>query len=79
MPNVADRIKRTYWVNGKCISVTLERFLHQSLDEIAHADKRSANDIITSLHHSHGIQALPSAVRVYVVKWYREMLRRRTH
>lgn len=69
-------IKRSVIIQGHATSVSLEDDFWEALQEIAKSRAMTANDIITEIDVNRTESArtvgLSSAVRLYILKYYRE-------
>lgn len=58
-------------VSGRRTSVRLEPMMWQSLQDIAHRSGRSLTEIITDINRQRAASSLTSAIRVFIVSYYR--------
>jgi predicted DNA-binding ribbon-helix-helix protein len=74
-----NRIRRarwkpqSIWINGRKSSLRLEPIMWESLDEIAGRQGISRSELLNRIEkqHSAGYGSLASAIRVYIVEFYR--------
>lgn len=64
-------ISKNITVLGKRTSVRLEPAMWEALQEIAEKENSSLNDICTYVHHNRLESSLTSALRVYILTYYR--------
>jgi predicted DNA-binding ribbon-helix-helix protein len=62
--------KRSVVVSGHRTSISLEAAFWEALAEIARAEDRSLNQLVSAIDAGRGGN-LSSAVRVYVLRWFR--------
>lgn len=55
----------------------LERAMWDALQEIAAEERTNVNELVTRINHSRGLSSRTSAVRVFIMNFYRDCLRRR--
>jgi predicted DNA-binding ribbon-helix-helix protein len=66
---------RNIVVAGKRTSVRLEPEMWEALREIVALQGFSVNQLVTELHRRHSASSLTSAIRVYIVEFYRSAAR----
>ncbi|MDP1724633.1 MAG: ribbon-helix-helix domain-containing protein [Alphaproteobacteria bacterium] len=64
-------ISKNITVLGKRTSVRLEPAMWEALQEIAEKENASLNDICSHVHHNRLESSLTSALRVYILTYYR--------
>ena len=68
-------VKRSLTLRGHRTSVSLEDAFWTAFREIAEAQGRALNDLAAEIDAARGTECgLASAIRVYVLGWYREKL-----
>lgn len=67
-------VKRSVVVGGHKTSVSLEQAFWDSLKEIATAGEMSLSDILTAINSARDHGNLSSAIRLFVLSFYREQL-----
>lgn len=74
-PERIGPVKRSVTIAGHRTSITLEPAFWEALREVAAAEQRSLNDLVRDIdaaRTSNGpAQGLSSAVRVFLLDWYR--------
>jgi len=68
--------KRSIEINGHKTSVSLEDAFWGSLKEIAQERRESPAHLVTSINAQHQFANLSSAIRLFVLEFYKEQLAR---
>lgn len=68
---VSPLVTRNVNVGGRRTSVRLEPDLWEALREIAQREDRSLHEICTDIDRTRGGTRLTSAMRIYIVNYYR--------
>ena len=72
---VSPLITRNVTVSGRRTSVRLEPDLWEALWEIANRENRSLHEICTDIDRTRGTTRLTSAMRIYIVNYFRSAAR----
>jgi len=67
-------VKRSVWVAGRQTSVSLEDAFWQSLKEIASMHDMTLSELITAIDSERQRGNLSSAIRVFVLDFYRQQI-----
>jgi predicted DNA-binding ribbon-helix-helix protein len=68
--------KRCLEINSRKVHVSIERIFWTSLDEIANAQATTASTLVASIDSSRAGGDLRSAIRAYVLDYYRDQMER---
>jgi predicted DNA-binding ribbon-helix-helix protein len=72
---VSPLVTRNVTVGGRRTSVRLEPDLWEALWEIANRENRSLHEICTDIDRTRGETRLTSAMRIYIVNYFRSAAR----
>src|SRR5207302_10870605 len=67
---------RNIWIGSHRTSVRLEPAMWAALNDIAVERGKTVHDVILEIHRARIATSLTAAIRVYIVEYYREALRR---
>ena len=69
-------LKHSVGIDGQRTSVSLEEAFWNSLKEIAHERRETLSHLIGSINAKHQFSNLSSALRLFVLEYYRDQLER---
>jgi len=72
-------VSRNVTVNGRRTSLRLEPELWESLEEIAHREGATVNDVVAAIDGRRSDGGLTSAVRTFVLGYFRNAATERGH
>ena len=65
---------RTVWVGSRRTSIKLHPTMWGALEEVADRQGKTVHDVVLAIDRERGQTALETAIRVYIVQFFREAL-----